>query len=115
MVHSWPIFCENDTQENYLSISLCKHHLMKLEAVLWYYSTSLIFGSIIFLAALIAIPFSSADLVRNPAAKNQGKFMTLAKFLDFAKTSTVSGILISIEVRYFLGAFSTRWNNSILK
>ncbi|KAG1327148.1 putative glycerophosphodiester phosphodiesterase GDPDL4 [Cocos nucifera] len=55
-------------------------------------------------AALLANPFSSANLVRNPAAKNQGKFMTLAKFLDFAKTSAVSGILISIENAPYLAS-----------
>lgn len=43
-------------------------------------------------------PGAKSGLLRNPAANNQGKFMTLAQFLDFAKNSRVSGILISIEV-----------------
>jgi len=42
-------------------------------------------------------PFAQAGLKRNPAAKNAGKFTTLPEFLDFAKTSNVSGILIRIE------------------
>ncbi|CAM0946415.1 unnamed protein product [Alopecurus aequalis] len=42
-------------------------------------------------------PYAQAGLKRNPAAKNAGKFLTLPEFLDFAKTSNVSGILIEIE------------------
>ncbi|XP_044955543.1 glycerophosphodiester phosphodiesterase GDPDL7-like [Hordeum vulgare subsp. vulgare] len=47
-------------------------------------------------------PFAQAGLKRNPAAKNAGKFFTLPEFLDFAKTSNVSGILIEIEDAPFL-------------
>ncbi|XP_039788508.1 glycerophosphodiester phosphodiesterase GDPDL7-like [Panicum virgatum] len=42
-------------------------------------------------------PFAQAGLKRNPKAKNAGKFLTLAQFLDTAKASNVSGILIEIE------------------
>ncbi|KAF8783695.1 hypothetical protein HU200_000375 [Digitaria exilis] len=42
-------------------------------------------------------PFAQAGLKRNPAAKNAGKFMTLPQFLDMAKASNVSGILVEVE------------------
>ncbi|EMS54688.1 putative glycerophosphoryl diester phosphodiesterase 3 [Triticum urartu] len=48
-------------------------------------------------AANLVGPFADARLERNPAAKNAGKFMTLAEFLDFAKASNITGILIGIE------------------
>uniref|UniRef100_A0ACD5TEF4 Uncharacterized protein n=1 Tax=Avena sativa TaxID=4498 RepID=A0ACD5TEF4_AVESA len=47
-------------------------------------------------------PFSESNLNRNPAAKNCGKFMTLAGFLDYAKASNISGILIGIEHAAYL-------------
>ncbi|XP_008811209.2 glycerophosphodiester phosphodiesterase GDPDL7-like [Phoenix dactylifera] len=68
------------------------------------FSFDLTWSEIESLKPLLANPLSSANLVRNPAAKNQGKFMTLAKFLDFAKNSTVSGILISIENAPYLAS-----------
>lgn len=43
-------------------------------------------------------PVAQADLKRNPAYKNQGKFFTLSNFLDFAKGKSVAGILINIQV-----------------
>ncbi|KAM0886702.1 hypothetical protein ACQ4PT_029525 [Festuca glaucescens] len=42
-------------------------------------------------------PYAQAGLKRNPAAKNAGKFLSLPEFLDFAKTSNISGVLIEIE------------------
>ncbi|CAD5188716.1 unnamed protein product [Musa acuminata subsp. malaccensis] len=45
----------------------------------------------------LTTPLSQSGLARNPAAKNQGKFMTLTDFLEFAKKSTVAGVLINIE------------------
>jgi hypothetical protein len=53
-------------------------------------------------AAMLIGPFSEATLDRNPAAKNAGKFVTLAGFLDYAKASNISGILIGIEVASIL-------------
>lgn len=47
-------------------------------------------------------PFSESAMDRNPAAKNAGKFMTLAAFLDYAKASNISGILIGIEGAAYL-------------
>nr|CAB3449129.1 unnamed protein product [Digitaria exilis] len=47
-------------------------------------------------------PFAQAGLKRNPAAKNAGKFMTLPQFLDMAKASNVSGILIEVEHASYL-------------
>lgn len=44
-------------------------------------------------------PFGNSSILRNPANKNLGKFMTLPEFLDFAKAKAVSGILINIEVK----------------
>ncbi|KAG6522244.1 hypothetical protein ZIOFF_019382 [Zingiber officinale] len=43
-------------------------------------------------------PISQSGMARNPAAKNAGKFMILEDFLNFAKNSTVPGILINIEI-----------------
>lgn len=69
---------------------------------LWecYSDPGLLFNFVIIsLLAELASPLSQAGLARNPAAKNAGKFMTLDDFLNFAKTTTVSGILINIEVQ----------------
>ncbi|RWV88039.1 hypothetical protein BHE74_00045436 [Ensete ventricosum] len=45
---------------------------------------------VIFLpVAALTSPLSQSGLARNPAAKSEGKFMTLADFLQFAKKSTI--------------------------
>uniref|UniRef100_A0A0D9VD43 glycerophosphodiester phosphodiesterase n=1 Tax=Leersia perrieri TaxID=77586 RepID=A0A0D9VD43_9ORYZ len=47
-------------------------------------------------------PYTQAGLKRNPAAKNAGKFVTLPEFLDLAKATNVSGILIEMENAAYL-------------
>ncbi|KAJ0984392.1 hypothetical protein J5N97_002748 [Dioscorea zingiberensis] len=46
----------------------------------------------------------SSGLSRNPAMQYAGKFVTLPEFLDFAKNSSVPGILISIENAVYLAS-----------
>lgn len=43
----------------------------------------------------------NGELVRDPARKNVGKFVTLSDFLEFAKAKAVPGVLINIEVSLF--------------
>ncbi|KAL3533145.1 hypothetical protein ACH5RR_006666 [Cinchona calisaya] len=43
-------------------------------------------------------------LVRNPANKNVGKFVTLPEFLDLAKQRAVSGVLVNIENAAYLAS-----------
>ncbi|CAI9098893.1 OLC1v1035623C1 [Oldenlandia corymbosa var. corymbosa] len=43
-------------------------------------------------------------LVRNPENKNAGKFVTLAEFLDLAKTKAVPGVLINIQNAAYLAS-----------
>ncbi|KAF5725866.1 SHV3-like 5 [Tripterygium wilfordii] len=53
----------------------------------------------------MASPFENTQsLVRNPAAKNAGKFVRLADFLDLAKTKAVSGIMINIQNAAYLAS-----------
>ncbi|XP_051150203.1 glycerophosphodiester phosphodiesterase GDPDL7-like [Andrographis paniculata] len=62
------------------------------------------------------------ELARNPANKNAGKLVTLAEFLEIAKTRVVSGVLIDIESAPFLakrgldvvGAVETALRNAAL-
>ncbi|GER32420.1 SHV3-like 1 [Striga asiatica] len=53
--------------------------------------------------AAISNPFSKFTLFRNPRARNDGNLMHLSDFLEFSKnTSSVSGVLISIENAAYL-------------
>lgn len=44
------------------------------------------------------------DLVRNPANKNSGKFVTLLEFLELAKTRAVPGVLLFIQNAAYLAS-----------
>ncbi|XP_055824741.1 glycerophosphodiester phosphodiesterase GDPDL4-like [Solanum dulcamara] len=50
----------------------------------------------------ISHKYSSFRLSRNPNARNDGNFMSLANFLAFSKNATVSGVMISIENAAYL-------------
>lgn len=51
----------------------------------------------------IATRWSDYRLLRNPKARNEGNFMSLADFLTFSKNATsVSGVMISIENAAYL-------------
>ncbi|PON51630.1 Glycerophosphoryl diester phosphodiesterase [Trema orientale] len=52
----------------------------------------------------IVSPFGNSSILRNPANKNKGKFLTLLEFLDFAKAKAVSGVLINIENAAYLAS-----------
>ncbi|KAH9608084.1 hypothetical protein KSS87_016525 [Heliosperma pusillum] len=45
-----------------------------------------------------------AALVRNPANKNKGRFLTLGEFLDFAKAKAVTGIKVNIQNAAYLAS-----------
>uniref|UniRef100_A0A7N0RG84 glycerophosphodiester phosphodiesterase n=1 Tax=Kalanchoe fedtschenkoi TaxID=63787 RepID=A0A7N0RG84_KALFE len=46
----------------------------------------------------------STGLMRDPAHKNSGKFVTLAEFLELAKTKGATGVLINIENAAYLAS-----------
>ncbi|KAL8488543.1 hypothetical protein ACS0TY_024720 [Phlomoides rotata] len=48
--------------------------------------------------------FFEGGLVRNPANRNSGKFVTLSEFLELAKTRAVPGVLISIKNAPYLAS-----------
>ncbi|KAG9157495.1 hypothetical protein Leryth_010331 [Lithospermum erythrorhizon] len=71
----------------------------------------------------IAKPVPDNGLVRNPANKNKGKFVTLHDFLELAKAKAVGGILIIIDNAAYLaskkgldivGSVTSALNNSTL-
>ncbi|XP_020265565.1 glycerophosphodiester phosphodiesterase GDPDL6-like [Asparagus officinalis] len=68
------------------------------------FSFDLTWSEIQSLKSQLTSPFYQAGLLRNPAAKNQGKLMTLDDFLEFAKKSTLQGILIRIQNAAFLAS-----------
>ncbi|KAG6384099.1 hypothetical protein SASPL_156104 [Salvia splendens] len=57
---------------------------------------------VIELSTAISNPYSRFSMFRNPKAKNDGKLMQLSDFLAFANTSSVSGVIISIENAAYL-------------
>ncbi|KAK1417178.1 hypothetical protein QVD17_26301 [Tagetes erecta] len=52
----------------------------------------------------IQSPFQSAGWLRNPKAKNAGKFVTLSEFLELAKKNPSTGILIGIQHAAYLAS-----------
>ncbi|KAL7137882.1 hypothetical protein ABFS83_10G124500 [Erythranthe nasuta] len=48
--------------------------------------------------------FFEGDLIRNPANKNSGNFVTLSEFLEIAKTKAVTGVLIHIQNAAYLAS-----------
>lgn len=63
--------------------------------------TSWIYGLFISAAAEISSPYSGFKLSRSPKNKNAGNFLTLSDFLALTNSSSsLSGILISIEVSF---------------
>ncbi|AQK69186.1 Glycerophosphodiester phosphodiesterase GDPDL3 [Zea mays] len=66
------------------------------------FSFDLSWSEIATLKPSIISPFAQAGMLRNPAAKNAGKLMTLPEFLDLAKASNITGILIEIEHASYL-------------
>lgn len=87
---------------DYLIASVETKCKFKLEMLMFTRTTMkmLIFLQFIQTAASILNPYSKFTLFRNPRFRNSGKFITLPDFLAFAKNaSTLSGVLIHIEVR----------------
>lgn len=69
------------------------------------FSFDLTWSEIMTLKPEIISPYgNNAGMLRNPSNKNAGKFVTLAEFLEFAKTKAVSGILINIENAAYLAS-----------
>lgn len=66
------------------------------------FSFDLSWSEIATLKPALISPFAQAGLQRNPLAKNAGKLMTLPQFLDLAKASNITGILIEIEHASYL-------------
>ncbi|PHT55058.1 hypothetical protein CQW23_03544 [Capsicum baccatum] len=46
----------------------------------------------------------NGNMIRDPARKNVGKFVTLSEFLEFAKAKAVRGVLINVENAAYLAA-----------
>ncbi|KAI4376743.1 hypothetical protein MLD38_014470 [Melastoma candidum] len=69
------------------------------------FSFDLTWSEIQTLKPQLTSPFGTeGGLPRNPINKNAGKFVTLADFLELAKTKAVSGVLINIQNAAYLAS-----------
>ncbi|KAK4753046.1 hypothetical protein SAY87_021844 [Trapa incisa] len=66
------------------------------------FSFNLTWSEIQTLTPQISNPFSEYTLFRNPASKNEGKFVSLSSFLALAKDTSLNGILLRIENAAYL-------------
>ncbi|KAI6690610.1 hypothetical protein NL676_027438 [Syzygium grande] len=66
------------------------------------FSFSLTWSEIQTLIPQIASPYSQYKIFRNPAYRSAGNFLSLSDFLNLAKNSSVSGVLIGIENAAYL-------------
>ncbi|KAK3032359.1 hypothetical protein RJ639_035410, partial [Escallonia herrerae] len=68
------------------------------------FSFDLTWSEIQTLKPQLVSPFSNSSLLRNPANKNKGKFVTLSEFLELAKTKATTGVLINIDNAPYLAS-----------
>jgi len=93
-MHSADLSSQTTAATAFVSKSSTVHEIQNKSGI---FSFDLSWSEIQTLKPDLFSPFAQAGLKRNPKAKNAGKFLTLAQFLDTAKASNVSGILIEIE------------------
>ncbi|RLM78398.1 glycerophosphodiester phosphodiesterase GDPDL7-like [Panicum miliaceum] len=93
-MHSADLSSQTTAATAFVSKSSTVHEIQNKSGI---FSFDLSWSEIQTLKPDLYSPFAQAGLKRNPKAKNAGKFLTLAQFLDMAKASNVSGILLEIE------------------
>jgi len=81
-----------------------KDTIPEIQPEIGVFSFALTWSEIQTLKPQLVSPFANSSILRNPANKNLGKFVTLTEFLDFAKAKAVSGILIHIENAAYLSS-----------